>query len=86
MSKITFRSGTSIARGTTMDLLLDEQDTQALYERWKNEWGAPIGLRAGEVLITAEMVSAVPLAELVSTYGRVRAARLMEIAKKNAMV
>ncbi len=84
MAQITYRSGTSFARGVAMDALLNEQDTQALYQRWKQEWGEPIGLHGGEIMVTAEMVRAVPLSELVAVYGKARAARLIEIAKKNA--
>ncbi len=69
-----------------MDLLLSTEDTKALYERWNMTWGEPLEFRAGEVAITAEMVAAVSLEELVSTYGKQRAARLLQVATKNAMV
>ena len=82
--KISFRQGTSYARGAAIDLFLEDTEIVALYDKWKSdEWGEPLGFSGGIVAITCDMVSRVPLQSLVSAYGKKLAARLSEVAAKN---
>lgn len=76
----SYRSGSSYARGTTIDPLISADDRSALYERWNTKWGEPLGFQGGEIAITCDMVVAVPLEDLVKTYGKSRAERLIEAA------
>lgn len=78
------RSGTSFARGLTIDALIPAEDVDTLYERWKNEWGEPLEFQGGSKAITCDMVAAVPLKDLVKVYGKARAERLADAASSFA--
>ncbi len=85
-STIITRSGTSFARGVTIDLLLEEDETAQLYANWDNAWGEPLQFQGGATAITCEMVAGVPVQELVSVYGKKLAGRYLAVAQKNALV
>ncbi len=76
----SYRSGTSFARGLTIDPLLSEEDARTLYEKWENGWGEPLEFQGGAKAITCDMVVNVPARELVRVYGKSLAERLLTAA------
>ena len=76
---IKFRSGTSFARGVTIDGFLTPKQNAVLYEKWKDSWEPKVDCGGGEVVITCEMVAAVPYEELYATYKDL-APKLAEVA------
>ena len=76
----SYRSGTSFARGVTIDPLISAEDAGVLYERWDNKWGEPLEFQGGAKAITCDMVANAPLKELVKVYGKARAERLLQAA------
>ena len=86
IKRTNMRMGGSVALGVTIDPFLGSEDTQTLYDRWKAEdWGDLLVFRGGQTAITCEMVQAVPLDQLTSTYGKKLALRLVE-ASNNAVL
>jgi len=86
---ITRRSGTSIARGTTIDEYLSEEDNQKLYDLWQPSWPEPFQFSGGITAITCEMVLELPQDEFIAAFGKSKkgqeqAARILDIAKRNA--
>lgn len=75
------RAGGSYAVGTIIDQYLDEEDTKALYEFWKDKWALPLEYPGGQYAITCDMVASAPLEELVASYGKKRAIRYIEAAQ-----
>lgn len=80
--KFFVRSGTSFARGVTIDPLISTEDAAALYEKWDEKWGEPLEFQGGERAITCDMVSAVPMKYLVRVFGKNRAERLIAAASE----
>jgi hypothetical protein len=86
-SKIVMRAGSSYARGTTVDLYLNEQEVKALYERWdRTNWGEPYSLQGGEEAITCEMVCNVPITALTEVYGKGLAHKLFTEARIHSII
>jgi hypothetical protein len=78
------RSGASLARGTTIDEYLPEDDCKVLYEKWQDGWPEPLMFSGGVRAITCEMVLEVPVKELNRVLGRSKAATIYEVSKNNA--
>jgi hypothetical protein len=86
-TKIVMRSGSSFARGTTIDLYLDPKEIKTLYERWNQAaWGEIYSLPGGEQAITCEMVKPVSLFDLTSVYGHKLAKKLHAEAVAHAVI
>lgn len=66
----------------SMDRFLEDEDLMILYERWQENWPAPVGLRGGGVLIRTNMVREVDWKELSTTYGPKRAKLYRDIAER----
>lgn len=87
------RQGGSIARGTTIDAYLSEEDNAMLYEAWDKSWAEPYEFHGGIKAISAEMIVEVPEDEFLgvfrSKFGRKKsvqdaAIRILEAARTNA--
>jgi hypothetical protein len=85
-TKIVMRSGSSFARGTTIDLYLEPAEITALYEKWKSEWGEVLELPGSEKAITCEMVKAVSLYDLTKTYGKPLGKKLNAEAQSHSII
>ena len=86
-TKIVMRSGASFARGTTIDLYLEEKEIKSLYERWDQaNWGEIYSLPGGEKAITCEMVKAVSLFDLTKIYGKKLANKLQAEALAHSTI
>lgn len=83
---VVIRQGASFARGVLIDGFLSYNDVVILYERWKESWPEPEQHRGDEEAITCEMILEVPEEELKKVYGKLRAGRLLEVARRRAEV
>lgn len=77
------RQGASLARGTTIDGYLTEEDAQLLYKNWRDRWEKPLEFQGGVTAITCEMVLDLPEKELKAVYGKEAAQRIIDAAKRN---
>jgi hypothetical protein len=84
--KLSYRSGTSYARGILIDGWLTAEEREKLYERWKSEWPEPKTVQGGVTIITCEMVKQVTPSMLNRTYGKRLGTRLLEIAQRHAVL
>ena len=82
--KLSYRSGTSFARGTTIDAHLPEELNDKLYKLWNNAWGEPFGFHGGIKAITCEMVLEAPKSEFLKTMGDEDGNRVWSIATSYA--
>lgn len=84
VASITKRSGTSFARGTTIDEYLSTEDCQALYDKWQPTWPEPFNFRGGIRAITCEMVLEVEAKDFIKVLGKKRAEKILEVSRVNA--
>lgn len=64
-----YRQGTALAIGTMVDAYLDEEETEKVYKRWKEDWPEPLMFSGANPGITFEMIREVPSTELNKTFG-----------------
>lgn len=69
-----------------VDLYLEEEDTERIYEVWgegvqKYNWDAPITLRGGIKTITMDMIREIPREELEDIFYKRRTERIIEALK-----
>jgi len=85
VERVSYRSGLSVARGTTIDAYLSEKDNESLYDNWRSEWAAPYEFHGGIKAISCEMVLDVPEQEFKKAFkNKSQAKRIREAALNNA--
>lgn len=77
VTRITRRSGTSFARGTTIDEYLTPEENQELYKVWKSEWPEILRFHGGITAITCEMVLDVEEEEFLMAFGNTKKAKTL---------
>lgn len=84
--KFSYKSGTSFARGITIDGWLEDDETLILYEKWQDSWPVPLMYHGGIRVITCEKVKQVDPKELKRVYGRKLGAKLIEVSERHAVL
>lgn len=79
----SYRSGTSFARGTTIDEYLAKELCERLYAQWRTSWPEVLRFQGGIEGITTEMVEQVPVDELIAEFGQEDAETLLTVCKNN---
>lgn len=90
--KFSYRQGTSIARGTTIDEYLTQEQCEALYKLWEQhpEWPEIYRFSGGITAISCEMVLEVPNDDFVKAFkkynaqGVAMAKAILTVAEANA--
>lgn len=80
---LSYRSGTSFARGTTIDEYLDAEACALLYDKWQKGWPEPYMFSGGVTAITCEQVLEVSEKEFIKVYGKRVGTRIIDTAKRN---